>query len=164
MRGFSALLLLLMFSAPVLSSSFEVTVITSSSEDNQYAGKSFSGITVKQQRPVRRAVELALYESSTLFETVGIKATLRELEIDLGSDLSAQLQSVSLPGIVILDLPLEAMERVARLTDQMNVAAFNVRHRDVHLRDALCLKNLFHTIPSDRMYFDALGQWAFTAR
>lgn len=159
MRPFIAFLLLLFLSAPVLSDSFEVTVITSSSEDTQRSGQSFAGITVQLQRPVLRAVELALSESSTLLRTVGIKASVRVLEVDLESDIQQQLNTISLPGIAILDLPLPAMERVAKLTDEMNIAAFNVRHSEVYLRESLCLKNLFHTIPSDRMYFDALGQF-----
>ncbi len=159
MRCYVALVLSLLFSAPVFSSSFEVTVITSSSEKSQSVGKSFAGITVKLQRPVLRAVELALFESSTLFDTVGVHASLRELKIDLEADLQAQLKSIALPGVVILDLPLSAMERVVQLTNEMNIPAFNVRHSEVYLRDSLCLKNLYHTIPSDRMYFDALGQF-----
>jgi len=152
-------LLLLLLSAPALSSSFSVTVITSSVDDRQNAGKSFAGIVVEPQRPVLRGVELALYESSTLFETVGIEAKLHELEIDPANDLQVQLSAIPLPGIVILDLPLDVMVEAAKLTNEMNIAAFNVRHSEAHLRDSLCLKHLFHTIPSDRMYFDALGQF-----
>lgn len=158
MRQHVALLFLLLFSAPALCGSFEVTVITAS-EDNLNDGKSFAGITVIPNRPVLRAVELALFESSTLFETVGVQASVRELTIDLEADLQEQLQSVSLPGIVILDLPLAAMQRVAQVTNKMRIAAFNVRHSEVYLRESLCLEHLFHTIPSDRMYFDALGQF-----
>ena len=159
MRQLVIVLLLLFFTSPALSSSFEITVISSSSEKGLEAGKSFAGIVVKPQRPVIRAVELALFESATLFETVGIQASIRELVLDMNTDLQKQLNTVSLPGIVILDLPLGEIERVAQLTNAMNIAAFNVRHSEVSLRESLCLINLFHTIPSDRMYFDALGQF-----
>lgn len=152
-------LLLLFFSTPVLSTSFEVTVITSPAEDAFNDGKSFAGITVDPQRPVRRAIELALFESSTLFETVGINASIRELELDTEADLQEQLQSISMPGFAILDLPLPVMERVAQLADELKISVFNVRHSEMHLRESLCLAHLFHAIPSDRMYFDALGQF-----
>lgn len=152
-------LYLLVMSGSVFASSFEITVVSSASVDHDINAKSFAGITVKPERPVFRAVELALYESSTLFETAGIQATLNELEIDLEDKLEHQLSSISSSGVVILDLPLSGIEPVARLLDARNVATFNVRHSDVNLRESLCLKNLFHTIPTDNMYFDALGQF-----
>lgn len=159
MRCFFACLLVLFSSTHAFGDSFEITVITSLSEKNLDAGKSFAGITVKPQRPVQRAVELALYESSTLLETVGLEVGLHQLVIDPQQDIKEQLKTLSMPGFAILDLPLAAFEQVAAVTDEMNIAAFNVRHSEVYLRESLCLKNLFHTIPSDRMYFDALGQF-----
>ena len=64
-----------------------------------------------------------------------------------------------MPGFAILDLPLPVMERVAQLADELKISVFNVRHSEMHLRESLCLAHLFHAIPSDRMYFDALGQF-----
>jgi len=34
-----------------------------------------------------------------------------------------------------------------------------VRHSDSSLRESLCLRHLIHAVPSDSMYFDALGQF-----
>ncbi len=152
-------MLMLFFTAPALSDAFDITIISSSTENRLKAGKSFAGITVKPQRSVQRAVNLALFESSALLEKAGVQARVRQLELDFTSDIAAQLNTVSLPGFVILDLPLTDMERVAKLTNEMSIAAFNVRHSEVYLRESLCLQHLFHTIPSDRMYFDALGQF-----
>jgi len=152
-------LLTVLLSPTVLASSLDITIVTSISEDRQYEGKSFAGITVKPHRPVLRAVELALYESATLFETLGIQAEIHQLALDPKIDLQDQLNTISSSGLVVLDLPLDTMEQVARLTDQMNIVAFNVRHSESSLRESLCLKHLFHAIPSDRMYFDALGQF-----
>jgi len=154
-----AFLLALLFSTSAFSSSLEITIITSKTEDRLNVGKSFAGITVKPQRPVIRAVELALFESSVLFETLGVQASIQQVELDPASDLQEQLKTVSQSSLVILDLPLDTMERVAPVTDQLNLVAFNVRHSDARLRESLCLNNLFHAIPSDRMYFDALGQF-----
>jgi len=154
-----ALLLTLLFSTSVFSSSLEITIITSKAEDRVNVGKSFAGITVKPHRPVIRAVELALFESATLFETLGIQANIRQLDLSPENDLQQQLKDIPPSSLIILDLPLDTMEQVAPLTDQMKLVAFNVRHSESRLRDSLCLDNLFHTIPSDRMYFDALGQF-----
>lgn len=152
-------LLSLLFSTTAISASLDVTIVTSSAEDRVNTGKSFAGITVKPDRPVLRAVELALFESSTLFETIGVQAEIHQLELNVESDLSAQLKSISPAALVILDLPLDTMVEVARLTNQLELVAVNVRHSESGLRESLCLKHLFHAIPSDRMYFDALGQF-----
>lgn len=159
MRMHLAFLLALFFSGSVFPSSFEITVLSAVSDDHDKNAKSFAGITVKPERPVLRAVELALFESGTMFETAGIKASLTELQINLEENLEKQLDPISQPGVVILDLPLNGIEQVARLLDARNIASFNVRHSDTSLRESLCLKNLFHTIPTDNMYFDALGQF-----
>lgn len=159
MRMHLAFLLLLFFSGSVFSSSFEITVLSAVSDDHDKNARSFAGITVKPERAVLRAVELALFESGTMFETAGIQASLAELQINLEENLEKQLDAISLPGVVILDLPLNGIEQVARVLDARNIASFNVRHSDISLRESLCLKNLFHTIPTDNMYFDALGQF-----
>ena len=152
-------LLALLFSPFVFASSLDVTIVTSVAEDRLSVGKSFAGITVQPHRPVLRAVELALFESSTLFETLGVQSEINQIELDPEGDLLKQLQNISPSALVILDLPLNIMEQVAPLTDQLNIVAFNVRHSESSLRESLCLKHFFHAIPSDRMYFDALGQF-----
>ncbi len=149
----------LLLSSSVLASSLVITVVTEQSEDRQSEEKSFAGITVKQNRPVMRAVELALQEATTLFETLGIEAQLQELVLNSDKDLKDQLSRVSKPGPIILDLPLATMEQVARIADDLRIVAFNVRHSESSLRESLCLEHVFHTIPSDRMYFDALVQF-----
>lgn len=159
MLHYIVFLLTLFFSTSVFASSLDITIITSKFEDRLNIGKSFAGITVQPQRPVLRAVELALFESFTLFDTLDIQADIHQLELDPKSDLREQLKTISPSSLVVLDLPLDTMERVAPLTDQLNLVAFNVRHSDSRLRESLCSPHLFHTIPSDSMYFDALGQF-----
>ena len=152
-------LLTLFLSSTVYAGLFEVTIVTSKSEDRLNTGKSFAGITVQPQRPVLRSVELALFESAALFETQGIEAKIHQLEVDLENDLQRQLETISQSSLVILDVPLQDMEQIARLADKMELITINIRHSDSRLRDSLCLEHVFHTIPSDRMYFDALGQF-----
>ncbi len=146
-------------SAPAVSNDFDITIITSSSEDRKNSGKSFAGITVKPDRPVLRAVELAVYESSTLFKTLGINTNIHRLTLDAERNLDDQLKELIPSSLLILDLPLDTMEQVAQITNKRKLVAFNVRHSDAQLRETLCLTHVFHTIPSDQMYFDALGQF-----
>ena len=152
-------LLLVLLPATALADSLEITLVSATTEDRRNAGRSFAGITVATHRPVRRAVELALHESSALLDTLGIRAELRELALGPDADVRARLAESSPAGLLILDLPLALTERVARVADELGRVAVNVRHSDQHLRDALCLRHLLHAIPSDRMYFDALGQF-----
>lgn len=159
MLRFALFLLITALSTPVLANTLHITVVTSKHENRQGAGKSFAGITVQPVRPVLRAVELALYESSTLFDTLGITAEIRQLELDPDSNIEQQIAEIPPSGLAILDLPVDTMVEVARLSDQNKIVTFNVRHSHLYLRESLCLKHLFHSIPSDRMYFDALSQF-----
>jgi ABC transporter substrate binding protein (PQQ-dependent alcohol dehydrogenase system) len=143
----------------VSANALEITIVTSQSEDKADAGKSFAGITVEPKRSVNRAVELAVFESSTLLETLGLEMLIKQLDLNPDTDVKEQLSTASSNSLFILDLPLDTMEHVAHLSDEMNLVAVNVRHSNVYLRQSLCLPTLFHTIPSDRMYFDALGQF-----
>ncbi len=159
MLHYFVVLLTLLFSTAAHSSSLEIIVVTSAAENRLSAGKSFAGITVKPHRPVLRAVELAVFESSTLFETLGVDVAIRQLELKPEVDVQEQLKALTPASLIVLDLPLDTMEQVASVADQMKLVAFNVRHSDSRLRDSLCLDYVFHSIPSDRMYFDALGQF-----
>jgi len=151
--------LITLASSSVLAGSLDVTIVTTKSENNLTSGKSFAGITVKPQRPLLRSVELALFESSTLFETLGIQAEIHQLELLQDDGFQKQLEAIAQTSMVILDLPLDIIEPVARVANQLKLVTFNVRHSDSRLRESLCLEHVFHTIPSDRMYFDALGQF-----
>ena len=151
--------LALLIPAPVLPDSLQVTIVSSATEDRRNAGRSFAGITVETHRPVRRAVELALYESRTLFDTLDVRGELRRLELGPDTDIRARMAASSPASLFVLDLPLDLTERVARIADELGRVTVNVRHSDGYLRESLCLRHLFHTIPSDRMYFDALSQF-----
>jgi len=159
MLRYLVLLLSLVWPVSAFSKSFDITILTSGTEVHSQQGKSFAGITVEVHRPVQRAVELALFESSTLFATLGIQANLRQLELDPAANLENQLTVVPRSTMLILDLPIELTERVAAIANRLSIVAFNVRHSHSRLRNSLCLPYVFHTIPSDRMYFDALGQF-----
>jgi len=103
----SAFLLMLLFSSVVSARTLDITIVTAQSENREISGKSFAGITVEPQRPVLRAVELALFESKTLFETLGVKTNINQLELIAELDVQQQLKTISSSSLVILDLPLK---------------------------------------------------------
>lgn len=158
-RVLCAWLLTLFLPLSVVAAEFEITILTSDSEDRQHDGRSFAGIVVQPHRPVLRAVELAVFESEALLKTLGMSARVDVHELDANAELLPQLQRVPASSLVILDLPLDVMERVVEPANELGLVTFNVRHSDAYLREEVCLPGLFHTIPSDNMYFDALGQF-----
>lgn len=142
-----------------LAASFHLAIVTASNAEESNRGRSFAGIQTRVERPVRRAVELALFESKTSFEAFGIVPELQVVDIDAKRSLKDQLKAIHSNALIILDLPKPEFVETAKLLDERGQTTVNVRHPDIDLRDMLCLPSLYHTIPSERMYFDALGQF-----
>ncbi len=124
-RGLVCILFVLS-ATPALASSFEITILSSSEETDIRAGTSFAGITVKPQRSVVRSVELAVYESLTLFEALGIDVSISEVELTPDADMREQLERIPSAALVILDLPLETMKEVALVADQLKLVSVNI--------------------------------------
>lgn len=146
-------------SAQSWAASFEVVLVTAPTAENSSAGRSFAGIVTDPKRPVRHAVTLALHESSQSLATLNVTTVLNTLVLRSDQDLGPQLSDVGANQLVILDLPLAMFEETARVLSGRGAILVNVRHRDAALREILCQADLYHTIPSERMYFDALGQF-----
>lgn len=142
-----------------LAANLHLAIVTASNAETPSRGRSFAGILTRVERPVRRAVELALFESKTSFEAFGIVPELEVIDIDATKPLDEQLKAIRSTALTILDLPRPEFIEAAKILDQKGQTIVNVRHPDTDLRDTLCLPSLFHTIPSERMYFDALGQF-----
>ena len=142
-----------------LAANLHLAIVTASNAEIPSRGRSFAGILTRVERPVRRAVELALFESKTSFEAFGIVPDLQVIDIDATKPLDEQLKAIRSTALTILDLPRPEFIEAAKILDQKGQTIVNVRHPDTDLRDTLCLPSLFHTIPSERMYFDALGQF-----
>ena len=142
-----------------LAANLHLAIVTASNAETPGRGRSFAGILTRVERPVRRAVELALFESKTSFEAFGIVPELEVIDIDATKPLDEQLKAIRSTALTILDLPRPEFIEAAKILDQKGQTIVNVRHPDTDLRDTLCLPSLFHTIPSERMYFDALGQF-----
>jgi ABC transporter substrate binding protein (PQQ-dependent alcohol dehydrogenase system) len=141
------------------AATLHVVIVTASGAESGTRGQSFAGIQTRVERPVRRGVELALFESTTSFEAYGVVPELKVIDLDDQQPIEAQLAQIHTEALVILDLPKPQFTRVATVLNSTDRITINVRHPDTDLRDQLCLSSLYHTIPSERMYFDALGQF-----
>ena len=141
------------------AATLHIAVVTATEFENPNRGKSFAGIQMRPERSVQRAVELALFESATSFSAFGIEAQLEIIDLDKDRPLIEQIEQIHPEALVLVDTPKSEFIELARLFHELNRTTINVRHPDVSLRDQLCLPTLYHTIPSDRMYFDALSQF-----
>lgn len=136
-----------------------ITIVTTPDLEPPVRGQSFAGIQTQIERPVLRAAKLALYESKTSYEAFGIRPVLNTLNLDSSIDYRSQLADIHPDSLVIVDTPEDTFVDLAQILSQLNLITVNVRHTNPELRENMCLKTLFHTIPSDRMYFDALAQF-----
>ena len=149
----------ILISGHVLATTFHITVVTATDAEQLNRGKSFAGIQTKIERPVHRAIDLALSESSTSFRAFGIDPELKHIDLNTKKPIAQQLSSIHPSALVILDLPKTVFIEAASLLNEASRVVINPRHPDTELRDSLCLPMVYHTIPSQRMYFDALGQF-----
>ena len=61
--------------------------------------------------------------------------------------------------IVLLDFPASELINIVSKISDLNIAVINVSSKNNELRSFNCNKNLFHTIPSERMLTDSLAQY-----
>lgn len=141
------------------AATFHVVIVTASGAESGTRGQSFAGIQTRVDRPVHRGVELALYESTTSFNAYGVVPELKVIDLNDQQSIESQLAQIPTDALVILDLPKSEFTQVATTLDALDRITINVRHPDTDLRDQMCLPSLYHTIPSERMYSDALGQF-----
>ena len=141
------------------AATFHAVIVTASGAESGARGHSFAGIQTRVERPVQRGVELALFESTTSFEAHGIVPKLTIIDLNDQQPIDTQLAQIPTDALVILDLPKPEFIQVATALSALERTTINVRHPDTDLRDQICLPSLYHTIPSERMYFDALGQF-----
>lgn len=121
--------------------------------------RTFAGIVVEPQRDVARAVELALAESQLKLEQFEVEPRVQRVEINPALPIIAQLERVAPGGLYLLDLPKDLMLEVALALNDEDGVRVNVSLSETDLREELCSKRIYHAIPSDRMYFDALSQY-----
>ncbi len=159
MKTIVVLCLLFTMSFAAQGAEFHITIVTTSDLEEPIRGQSFAGIQTQVERPVHRAAELALFESKTIYDIFGIKPELKALDLDSSVDYQSQLATISPNSLVIVDTPEEPFIELANTLNKLNLVTVNVRHSNPDLREDLCLGTLYHTIPSDRMYFDALVQF-----
>ena len=122
--------------------------------------ESYTSYILKDQKRPKRAILSALTEAKTRARASGIKLSFKALEVKDLDAINDELNAFDLDQeLVILDLPYDSFLDAIKILAKKQVTVINARHRNDELRGVLCQPNMFHTIPSNRMYADALVQW-----
>lgn len=123
--------------------------------------ESYTGLVLRdRQRPLDGA-KTAIRESRIIGRALGLSFELVEEGVGEGESAAAAIRRIGGSGarIFLLDLPYKDMEAASRvLSSERDLILFNIRDRDDRLRGEACSPVLFHTIPSDAMFADALAQ------
>lgn len=61
--------------------------------------------------------------------------------------------------VLLVDFPAAELIKVVNKISTLDVTIFNISSKNNKLRSTQCNKNLFHTIPSERMLSDSLAQY-----
>ncbi len=124
--------------------------------------RAYTGLRLRDRhRPIDGA-NTALRESRVLGRALGLAIELAEMPLEANGDAVGAIRAALAEGThaFILDLPIEDVEAAsAAFASEPGILLFNIRHTDDRLRGEKCSPALFHTLPSESMLTDALGQF-----
>ena len=100
------------------AATFHVAIVTSTQSESVNRGKSFAGIQTQIHRPIHRAIDLALFESSTTFQAFNIEPSVQRIDVDPNLPLNEQLAAIHPKALTIVDVPkVEFVEIATNLHD-----------------------------------------------
>jgi ABC transporter substrate binding protein (PQQ-dependent alcohol dehydrogenase system) len=123
--------------------------------------RAYTGLTLRDRhRPIDGA-NTAIRESRILARALNLSVALAEMPLGDGDAVSA-IRGARRSGthVFLLDLPIEDVEAAGKaFAAEPGVLLFNIRHTADRLRGEACSPTLFHTIPSEAMLTDAIGEF-----
>ncbi len=132
-------------------------------DDSFYApGRTYAGILRRDRKSAIAGAEVAIQDSKAIGRAIGVDFVLLTLRLAADDDAAARIRSeLNASGAMaaILDLPLDDVKRASGSLGDEALALFNIRHREIALRQETCRTGLFHVIPSRAMLADALSQY-----
>jgi ABC transporter substrate binding protein (PQQ-dependent alcohol dehydrogenase system) len=113
--------------------------------------------------PLRSGVDVAIAESQFELDAAKLQVKVEAVEASSADEAKAQAARLEKAGAAALvtDLPSAWTQAAAAAT---KLPLFNAGNADNLLREQGCRANLFHTLPSERMYSDALAQTLVTRK
>jgi ABC transporter substrate binding protein (PQQ-dependent alcohol dehydrogenase system) len=118
------------------------------------------GVIRIENKPPMAGAELGLKDVTALGRAANVRFILEHHTVAADGDVAADLSAIanSLPAFVLLDLPHDDLVVAAKAVQPGSLALVNIRDTSDDLRRTLCGTALFHTIPSQSAYSDALAQ------
>jgi ABC transporter substrate binding protein (PQQ-dependent alcohol dehydrogenase system) len=103
---------------------------------------------------------LAIEDNNTTGKFLNQRFTLQELRLKEGEDAAkAAVDLAGRNGVIIADLPADALLKVADALRGRDTVLFNVGAIDDRLREQDCRANVIHVAPTRSMLADALAQY-----
>ena len=106
--------------------------------------------------PLRNGVDLAVAESQFELDVAKLVPKVEAVEVHSAEEARAQAQRLEKAGAAALVTDLPAAWTLAAAATRLPV--LNAGNPADALREQDCRANLFHTLPSERMFADALAQ------
>ena len=118
------------------------------------------GVIRVANKPPIAGAELGLKDVSTLGRAANVHFILEHHSVPADGDVSSDIASLAAthPAMVLLDLAHDDIVTAAKAVPVGALALINIRDTSDDLRRTLCGTALFHTIPSQSAYSDALAQ------
>jgi ABC transporter substrate binding protein (PQQ-dependent alcohol dehydrogenase system) len=113
-----------------------------------------------------RGARLAIQDNNTTGRFIHQAYVLNETVIPLNGDVIAAFKKLAAASRrhVVVDLPADAIARLAALPEAKDRLIYNVAASDDGLRAEMCSVNVLHLIPSRAMRADALAQYLMKKR
>ncbi|MCC0031942.1 MAG: ABC transporter substrate-binding protein [Brucellaceae bacterium] len=108
-----------------------------------------------------QGARLAIADNNTTGKFLNQDHMLAETLVEPGGDVVAAARAVldGGPKLAVLNVPGDRLKEIAALPEAADDLLFNAGSADDDLRDAACMANVLHTLPSRAMLSDALMQF-----
>ena len=118
------------------------------------------GVIRVANKPPISGAELGIKDIATLGRAANVHFILEHHSVPADGDVSSDIASLAAthPAMVLLDLTHDDIVTAAKAVPLGALALINIRDTSDDLRRTLCGTALFHTIPSQSAYSDALAQ------
>jgi ABC transporter substrate binding protein (PQQ-dependent alcohol dehydrogenase system) len=158
-----ALLALVLAGTPVLAATFKATLLVPADDGRLSRSRLERGVLSAPTGPAVDALKVALAESRAELDAAGAAVDLEVVEVADAAAARVAAAKAEKGGraALVADLPAAWLPAAA---DAVKLPLINVGAGADALRQADCRRNLWHTLPSERMRADALAQYLVARR
>ena len=156
-RRFAVGLLLCCAAALAQAAPLLIGVISRADDERLEAKRVELGYFGQPGGALRSGVDVAVAETQFELDAAKLQVRVEAVEVASADEARAQATRLEKAGAVafVTDLPTDWTTAAAAAT---KLPLLNAGNADNALREQACRANLFHTLPSERMFSDALAQ------